>query len=49
MKAIIKGKKELVKWLTNLISTLHKRARKETKRYKDRPPKQTAWEIILNI
>lgn len=49
MKAILAGKKSIGKWIKKLVQSLYKRARKEPKKYKDRPPKQTAWEIIMNL
>ena len=49
MKAILDGKKSIGKWMTKLVQCLYKRARKEPKKYKDKPPKQTAWEIIMNL
>ena len=49
MKALIKSNKSLIKWLRKLTKSLWKRARKEGKKYKEKPPKPTAWEIIKGL
>ena len=47
--AILKGYKAVTEWLGKLVLTFMKRAGKEPKRYKGKPPKPTAWEIIKNF
>ena len=43
------GKKAREDWVKKLIRCLWKRAKKETKYYKNKPPKPTAWEIIHKL
>ena len=49
MEALIEGYNALVIWLRRLAKSFSKRAKKEAKKYKGKPPKPTAWEIIRNI
>lgn len=49
MSAIRKGNNAIHLWIKKLVQCFYKRARKETKYAKNKPPKLTAWEIIQSL
>jgi len=46
MEALITSKKRLSSWFIKTANLLIKRAKKNVRKLKDKPPKPTPWEII---
>lgn len=49
MKALLKGKKKLGKWFKKMAKLLIKRAEKDIRKLRGKPPKPSAWQIIKSL
>ena len=46
MAALLQGQNKMLNWFEKLAKLIFKRAKKETRKFKGKDPKLTAWKII---